>query len=71
MTDYKELFSKYMDLWESLVDDTIEYTDIFGVKQKKTRLEIIELYFSVAYMRISANDETTFKSLLEEYGSEH
>lgn len=70
VTDYKELFSKYMGLWESLVDDTIEYTDIFGVKQKKTRLEIIELYFSVAYMRISANDKTTFKSLLEEYGGD-
>ena len=71
VTTYDELFFKYLKLWVSLVDDQDCYVDVFGVKQVKTRLEIIELYFSVAYMKISDNDNTTFESLLREYGVEY
>lgn len=69
--DIQELFIKYLERWKSLVPDVVEYVDVFGVEQKKTRLEIIELYFSCCYMRIYNDDNTTFQSLLKEYGVEY
>lgn len=69
--DIQELFIKYLERWKSLVPDVVEYVDVFGVEQKKTRLEIIELYFSCCYMRIYNDDNTTFESLLKEYGVEY
>ena len=35
------------------------------------RMEVIELYMSVAYMKVSHDDSTTFQSLLKEYGVEY
>lgn len=69
--DVKELLVKYIGKWESLVPEVVEYTDVFGMEQKKTRLNVIELYFSCAYMKVSDDDNTTFESLLKEYGVEY
>ena len=56
---------------EELLPDKTEYVDWQGIERSFTRLELVEVYFSCAYMRMSPNDDTTFKSLLDKYGVEY
>lgn len=54
-----------------LLPETTEYTDWQGIHRCFTRLELVEVYYSCAYMKKSPDDNTTFKSLLDKYGVEY
>ena len=56
---------------EELLPEKTEYTDWQGVSRSYTRLELIEVYFSCAYMKRYPNDTNNFKSLLDKYGVEY
>lgn len=56
---------------DELLPEKTEYVDWQGVVRSFTRLGLVELYFSCAYMRMSPDDDTTFKSLLDRYGVEY
>lgn len=74
--DFKELktqaevLSKMKELWLVLLPDTIEYVDWKGNQQNFSRIELAELYFSCAYMRLEPNDKRTLTSFFETNGVE-
>lgn len=63
----KELLEYAASKWKTWYPDFVEYIAWDGTKQNKNWLEIAEMYWSCAYMRLSPNDPTTFESLLKEY----
>lgn len=64
----KEVLEKCVDILKTRLPEVIEYKSWNGVDMKLSWLELANLYFSCAYMLIADNDETTFESLLIEYG---
>ena len=56
---------------EELLPEKTEYKDWQGIPRSYTRLELIEVYFSCAYMKRHPNDTTNFKSLLDKYGVDY
>lgn len=54
-----------------LLPEITRYKDWQGVYRTYTRLELVELYFSCAYMVMSPDDNTTFKKLLDGYGVDY
>lgn len=67
LKNHKEVLEKMISLWENLLPEKNEYVDFLGNNQIKTRLELAELYFSCAYMRLKAKDDTNFESFLKKY----
>lgn len=65
--NYEHIY-KWILLTKKIIPDKIEYSDCNGVDQSLTRWEALELMFQCAYMKLSANDSTTLKSLLNRYG---
>lgn len=62
-----EVLETALGLWLKLLPEKTKYIDCFGEPQEKTRLELIELYFKCAYMRVEPNDPMTFEKLLGLY----
>ena len=71
ITTEKELLEYSVSKWKSWYPEAITYTDCFGNTQTKDWLGISEMYWSCCYMRISDNDNTTYQSLLKEYGVDY
>ena len=75
--DFKDLktkndvLSKAVEKLKLLLPEKIEYIDCFGKKQGHNWLSLTELYFQCCYMKVKDNDNTTFESLLKEYGVEY
>lgn len=67
----EDLLEYAVSKWKLWYPNIVEYTAWDGVEHKKNWLEIAEMYWSCAYMRLSPNDPTTFESLLKEYGVEY
>lgn len=68
ITDEQQLLSKWVDKWEELLPEDIEFLDYNGVLQKHNWLTLAELYFQCLYMRMSPVDDMTFEKLLYKYG---
>lgn len=66
--DTKEFLQFTVNKFKSLVGDEVTYIDWTGVQHNKTWLEVSEMYFSAAYMRVYSEDETTLEGLLKEWG---
>lgn len=64
----KEFLEAVLVKLEELLPEITTYKDWQGICRSYTRLDLVELYFSCAYMVMSPNDNTTFKSLLDKYG---
>lgn len=71
ITTIKELLEYAVSKWKSWYPAPLTYTAWNGVEYTKNWLEIAEMYWSCAYMRISNNDDTTFESLLKENNIEY
>ncbi|MBQ0111550.1 MAG: hypothetical protein KBT03_00300 [Bacteroidales bacterium] len=69
--DTTEFLQFAVDKFKSLVGDEATYTDWTGVTHSKNWLEVAEMYFSCAYMRVYSEDETTLESLLKEHDVEY
>ena len=69
-TEY-EVLSKAVEILKTKLPENIEYTSWNGIDVSVDWLGLVELYFKCCYMRIRDNDETTFESLLKEYGVEY
>lgn len=65
---HKDVLEKMKELWLKLLPDNIEYFDWYGKPQKFSRLELAELYFSCAYMRLKPNDEMKLEDFFIKYG---
>lgn len=70
-TDVKEFLTFSVNKFKELVGETTEFLDWKGNQQNMTWLELAELYWTCAFMATRVNDETTFESLLKEYGVEY
>lgn len=68
LSTHKEVLEKMKELWLKLLPERIEYFDWTGKPQKFTRLELAELYFSCAYMRLKANDSLKLEDFFIKYG---
>lgn len=55
------------DLLNNLLEDKTNYIDHFGNQQSMTRIELIEMYFQCAYMKVEINDDMTFVKLCDKY----
>ena len=60
-----------VEILKTKLPEKIEYTSWNDVDVSVDWLGLTELYFKCCYMRIRDNDETTFESLLKEYGVEY
>lgn len=67
----KELLEYAVSKWKSWYPEPIKYETWDGREVEKSWLELANMYMSCAYMLISDNDDTTFESLLQEYGIEY
>lgn len=67
----KQVLEKHVEVTKRLLPEVVEYTTWDGKEVKMSWLEVQELYWSCAYMRVNPNDKTTFESLLKEYGVEY
>ena len=65
---HKEVLEKMKSLWLDLLPDRIEYKDFLGCQRSFSRLELAELYFSCAYMRLMADDNRSLESFFTQYG---
>jgi hypothetical protein len=70
-TTEKDFLEAVLVKLDELLPETTEYTDWQGIHRCFTRLDLVELYYSCAYMRKSPDDDTTFRSLLDKYGVEY
>lgn len=68
LREHKEVLEKMKELWIKLLPDRIEYFDWTGKPQKFSRLELAELYFSCAYMRLEPNDSLKLEDFFNKYG---
>ena len=59
---------KWVNKWEELLPESIEFIDFNGEAQKHNWLSLAELYFQCLYMRMSPVDDMTFEKLLYKYG---
>lgn len=66
--DEQELLLKWVNKWEELLPESIEFIDFNGEAQKHNWLSLAELYFQCLYMRMSPVDDMTFEKLLNKYG---
>lgn len=64
----KDLLTKWVNVWRSLLPLTIVYEDFNGDKQRHDWLSLAELFFACLYMRHSPTDNTTFEGLLKKFG---
>lgn len=71
MKSIEEVLSYAVSKWKEWYPEPLTYKAWDGKKYTKNWLEIAEMYWSCAYMRIKDNDETSFESLLQEYLIEH
>ena len=69
--DEKQLLNLMIKKWNGLLPKTIKYRSHNGVDLTLNRLELIELYFSCAYMRLVADDPQTFENILIKYGVDY
>lgn len=69
--DIKSLLEYSVSKWKSWYPTPIKYTTWDGEEVVKNWLELADMYFCAAYMLVSDNDDTTFESLLKEYGVEY
>ena len=75
--DFKDLKTEYdvlvkaVEILKTKLPEKIEYTSWNDVAVSVDWLGLTELYFKCCYMRIRDNDETTFESLLKDYGVEY
>ena len=67
----QEVFSKAVSKLKEMLPEKVLYTSWNGVVINANWLELTELYFQACYMKISDDDQTTFESLLKEYGVEY
>lgn len=67
----KEFLESVLVKLDELLPEITTYKDWQGNYRSYTRLGLVELYFSCAYMVMSPNDDTTFKTLLDKYGVEY
>lgn len=67
----KSFLEAVINKLEELLPEKTEYIDWQGIPRSYTRLELIEVYFSCAYMKRYPNDTTNFKSLLDKYEVEY
>lgn len=67
----KDLLQKYVDIVKARLPEVVKYTAWDGTEVELDWLEVQELYWKCAYMRVAPNDPTTFESLLKEYGIEY
>lgn len=67
----KEFLETVLTKLDELLPEKTEYVDWQGVPRCFTRLELVELYYSCAYMKKSPDDDTTFKGLLDKYGVDY
>lgn len=65
--DEKSLLLTWISKWKELLPESIEYTTWQGVDVKYDWLELADLYFSAAYMKMHPEDITTFTNILERY----
>lgn len=63
----KDFLKNVLTKLDELLPEITTYKDWQGIYRSYTRLGLVELYFSCAYMVMSPNDNTTFKSLLDKY----
>lgn len=66
--DEQELLVAWVDKWEELLPEVIEFKDFNGEDQKHNWLSLAEIYFQCLYMRMSPVDDMTFEKLLLKYG---
>lgn len=64
----QDLLVAWVNKWENLLPEVIEFEDFNGTPQKHHWLSLAEIYFQCLYMKMSPNDNTTFESLLNRYG---
>lgn len=67
----KSFLEAVINKLEELLPEKTEYTDWQGIPRSYSRLELIEVYFSCAYMKRYPNDTTNFKNLLDKYGVDY
>lgn len=65
-TDVDALFDIVKNKYQEWFPEPITYTTHDGRKVTKNHLEILEMYFSLAYMRRTREDDTTFMSYWKE-----
>lgn len=59
LTTHKEVLEKMKELWLVLLPPVTEYFSWCGKEMKLSRMELAELYFSCAYMRLTPDDPRT------------
>lgn len=66
--DGVELLINWVNKWEEVLPENIEFEDFNGEVQKHNWLSLAEIYFQCLYMRMSPVDDMTFEKLLQNYG---
>lgn len=67
----KDLLTFAVNKWKEWYPSPVTYKAWDGKEYTKNWLEIAEMYWSCAYMRIGSDDQTTFESLLKEWCVEY
>lgn len=67
----KSFLEAVLSKLEELLPEKTNYVDWEGASRSYTRLELLEVYFSCAYMKKCSEDNTTFKSILNKYGVDY
>ena len=68
LDNHKDVLEKMKSLWLKLLPPLTKYTSWNGLEMSLTRMELAELYFSCAYMRLVDNDPRTLDYFFKKYG---
>lgn len=65
-----DLLNKFVEVTKARLPETVSYTAWDGQEVEMSWLEVQELFWKCAYMRVNPNDTMTFEKLLKEHGIE-